>query len=66
MKKAVLSIVAALVALTGIIWILQGVGILPGSFMTNQIIWAVIGAVMLVLAVGLFWFGNRPTSAKSE
>lgn len=28
----------------GTIWILQGVNILPGSFMTGQIVWAYRGA----------------------
>ena len=32
--------------LIGIIWILQGVNILPGSFMTGHIIWAIYGALL--------------------
>ena len=35
----------------GLIWILQGVNILPGSFMTGQIAWAWRGAAMAVAGV---------------
>lgn len=33
----------------GVIWILQGINILPGSFMTGQIGWAYAGAVSLLI-----------------
>jgi hypothetical protein len=45
--------------LIGFIWILQGLNILPGSFMTGQIIWAVYGVPMVILGVGLVWWVNR-------
>ena len=37
--------------LMGAIWFLQGINILPGSFMTGQIQWAVYGAVAFVLGL---------------
>ena len=45
--------------LIGIIWVLQGLNILPGSFMTGQIIWAIYGAPMAVVGAGLLWWVNR-------
>jgi len=55
--KAVLNIVGALVIVIGVIWVLQGINVLPGSFMTGQMQWAyngaiaiVVGGVMLILA----------------
>jgi hypothetical protein len=45
--------------LIGIIWVLQGLNILPGSFMTGQIIWAIYGAPMAVVGAGLVWWVNR-------
>ena len=44
MKIAVRVLCALLIAV-GMIWILQGVNILPGSFMTGQIQWAYRGAI---------------------
>jgi hypothetical protein len=43
--KRLLNIVGVVLALAGLVWILQGIGLLPGSFMSNQSQWAVIGIV---------------------
>ncbi len=57
--KPALFVVAAIMAVIGLVWIFQGVGVLPGSFMTGQILWTYIGIVVLLVAGGLFWFGSR-------
>jgi hypothetical protein len=36
--------------LVGWVWILQGIGVLPGSFMTGQMMWAAIGAALVMFA----------------
>lgn len=46
-------------ALMGGVWLLQGVGVLPGSFMTGQAFWAVVGAVLLVAGGVLVFTGLR-------
>jgi len=55
--RYVLMVVGGLMALMGGVWMLQGVGILPGSFMTGQAFWAVVGAIMLA-AGGVFVFAG--------
>ena len=35
----------------GIVWILQGVNILPGSFMTGQMVWAYRGGAVALAGV---------------
>jgi hypothetical protein len=35
----------------GVIWFLQGIGVLPGSFMTGQMQWAVYGGIAFVVGV---------------
>lgn len=57
--RYVLLIVGGLVALVGGVWLLQGVGFLPGSFMTGQVFWALIGAVMLLAGGMLVLVGLR-------
>lgn len=42
--------VAAVAGLVGLVWLGQGVGLIPGSFMTGEPLWAVLGIVLLVLA----------------
>ncbi len=37
-------ILGGLLVAVGLIWILQGINVLPGSFMTGQMVWAWRGA----------------------
>ena len=64
MRRGLLTAFAILCDLTGIVWILQGVGVLPGSFMTGEIVWAAIGAVLLFVSGLLLWAAYRPTSPR--
>jgi uncharacterized membrane protein YeaQ/YmgE (transglycosylase-associated protein family) len=57
--RIILNIVGLILAFFGVVWILQGLNFLPGSFMTGQIKWAIIGAVVLVLAIVIFISANR-------
>ena len=54
-----LNVVAVLLIVIGVIWILQGVGILPGSFMTGEMQWAYRGAVALVVGIIIGVVANR-------
>ena len=47
--RYVLLILGGLMILMGGVWLLQGVGLLPGSFMTGQMFWAVMGAAFLAV-----------------
>ncbi|HUK29493.1 MAG TPA: hypothetical protein VLV89_00160 [Candidatus Acidoferrum sp.] len=58
--KLTLRIIAVLMILAGAVWILQGINILPGSFMTGQIRWAVYGAITLAVGIALLFIANRP------
>lgn len=57
--KWVLYIVGILLILLGGGWFLQGINVLPGSFMTGQTQWAIIGAVVVLVGIGLLVFANR-------
>ena len=59
--KNILRVVAVLLIIFGCIWFLQGVNILPGSFMTGQIRWAVYGGIAIVVGVGLLFVAKRRT-----
>ena len=37
--------IGMLLLLVGVIWILQGLNVLPGSFMTGDPFWALVGLV---------------------
>ena len=51
--KLALRIVGVLAIIVGVIWILQGINILPGSFMTGVMQWAYYGAFLLVVGAAL-------------
>lgn len=55
-------VLAALLALFGTVFALQGGGVLPGSVMTDDPKWAVIGTLMVMLAVLLAWSAYRRRS----
>ena len=63
MRRSRLIALAILCGLTGIVWILQGIGMLPGSFMTGQIVWAAIGSVLLFVSGILAWAAFRPKAS---
>lgn len=46
-------IVAIILGLIGLGWIGQGTGVLPGSVMSGSAFWAVVGIVLVVLAVAI-------------
>ena len=56
MLNTIVKIFAVLLIASGIIWILQGINILPGSFMTGDPQWAINGAITAAIGAGLFWF----------
>jgi hypothetical protein len=57
--RIVIRIVAVLLIAMGCIWFLQGVNVLPGSFMTGQIRWAIIGGIAVAAGIALLRAANR-------
>jgi len=57
--RIILSILGILFILAGGVWFLQGINVLPGSFMTGQIQWAINGAIAVVVGIVLLVFANR-------
>jgi hypothetical protein len=54
-----LNIVGTILMLFGAIWFLQGINVLPGSFMTGQIRWAVYGAIAVAAGISLLLFARK-------
>lgn len=48
MARKVRLIVGGLLILVGGVWFLQGVDVIKGSFMTGEVVWAVIGAACVI------------------
>ena len=57
--KWFLNILGVLLILVGVVWILQGINILLGSFMSGQPLYAVLGIVVAIIGIFLLVFANR-------
>lgn len=53
--------VGFLLILNGLIWFFQGINVLPGSFMTGQMKWAVYGGLCSAVGVGVVLAARRMT-----
>lgn len=58
-----IRILLVVALLLGLVWMGQGVGLIRGSFMTGDPMWAVIGAIISAVAAIALWFTTRPRSA---
>lgn len=57
--RVIVVILGVLVALAGTVWVLQGVGVIMGSFMSNNPTWVWIGGVTALVGVVLMALGLR-------
>ncbi len=57
--KVILIILGILLIILGVIWFFQGINVLPGSFMTGHIIWAVYGCIAVLIGIFLITRGAR-------
>ncbi len=54
------SLILGLIAIfAGGVWILQGSGVLAGSFMTGQRMWLIIGIIVAIVGLALAYNGIR-------
>ena len=57
--RIALIILGVLLVATGCVWILQGIKVIPGSFMTGQTKWAAYGVVSVIAGAGLLIAARR-------
>ena len=53
-------IAGVVLVLLGLVWFLQGVGVLGGSAMSGSSLWAVVGPVVAVVGIVLVVAARRP------
>ena len=56
--------VGLIVALFGLIWALQGFGVLGGSPMSNTTTWSIIGPITVLIGIVIAVFSWRKLSSK--
>jgi hypothetical protein len=57
--RTILKVFAVLLMLAGGIWTLQGLNLLPGTFMRGDPQWVINGMITILVGAGLFWVSNR-------
>jgi hypothetical protein len=55
----VFSVLGVILVLIGIVWILQGVNVLMGSFMSGHLQYTGLGIVAALVGIGLLVWANR-------
>lgn len=59
-------VIAVVLIGVGVVWIGQGIGAIGGSFMTDQAIWAVFGAIAVIFGVSLLIGVRRERNDRSK
>ncbi len=59
MRKIVLVVAGVIAVLAGLVWTLQGLGYVSGSFMSGATVWAVIGPLVALAGLVLVTLGLR-------
>ena len=54
------------ICLVGVVWIAQGTNVLHGSGMSGHGVWAVVGAVVVLLGVAMFVWAWRIRNRTTE
>lgn len=60
--RVIVNVFAVLLVIAGCVFFLQGINVLPGSFMTGQTRWAVIGGLCVILGILILMAPNKRTS----
>ena len=60
--RIAIGALGVVVALFGLLWALQGFGVVGGSFMSNNTTWAIIGPIVLVIGIALVFVAFRRKS----
>ncbi|MBW9215139.1 hypothetical protein KV102_09840 [Mumia sp. zg.B53] len=59
MAKPLWVVAGVLIVLVGLVWTLQGVGVIEGSVMSNTTTWSIIGPIVLLAGALLMVVGVR-------
>jgi hypothetical protein len=64
--RTALRLVSALAMLAGAVFFFQGIGVIPGSFMTGRGEWAVIGAALVAGGLAIFGLAQIASGPRSR
>ena len=59
-------VIGIVLCLVGAVWFGQGVGVIGGSFMTGEALWAVIGAIAILFGAALLVSARRVARQRGD
>jgi len=65
MRSGLLTAVGVVLTIAGVIWALQGFGVIGGSFMSGDSVWAIIGPIVAAVGLALSVIGVRRARSAS-
>jgi hypothetical protein len=67
-QRVILLVGGVVLLLVGVLWTLQGLGVVGGSVMSGVTLWAIVGPIVALVGVFLLWRASRRTlgNAKSS
>ena len=66
MRQVLLAVIGVIAAVAGIVWTLQGLGYVGGSFMSGVTVWAVIGPVVALAGLVFIAIASRGRATASR
>ena len=57
MKKPLWVIAGVVLMLMGLVWALQGFGVIDGSAMSGSTLWSIVGPFVVLIGATLTWMG---------
>lgn len=66
MRQVLLAVIGVAATLAGLVWTLQGLGYVGGSFMSGATVWAVIGPVVALAGLVLIVIASRPRRRRAR
>ena len=59
MRKPVLITIGSIIAVMGVVFTFQGIGVIGGSAMTGSTLWAILGPIIALAGIVLVIMGLR-------
>lgn len=64
-QRVIMLVGGVVLLLVGVLWTLQGVGVVGGSVMSGVTLWAIVGPIVALVGVFLVWRASRRTLGRA-
>jgi hypothetical protein len=65
-QRVILLVGGLVLLLVGVLWTLQGLGMVGGSVMSGVTLWAIVGPIVALVGLYLMWRARRGTPGRAK